>query len=60
MINKKRITELLLKDFPNANIFKFSSRKNDYDGFSLRTGVSISYSDLDNYYNSLEVKEKHD
>lgn len=51
--NKKRITELFLKYFPNAKIYKFTGRSNDYNGFSLRTEFHISYSDLDTYYNSL-------
>lgn len=51
--NKKRINELLLKYFPNTRIFKFTGRKNDYGGFSLRTEINITYSDLDKYYNSL-------
>ena len=51
--NKKRINELLLSYFPNTRIFKFIGRKNDYNGFSLRTEFHISYSDLDTYYNSL-------
>jgi len=34
-------------------ILKFTGRKNDYDGFSLRTEMNITYSDLDEYFNSL-------
>lgn len=51
--NKRRINELLLRCFPNTRIYKFTARKNDYDGFSLRTEIHITYSDLDRYYNSL-------
>lgn len=51
--NKKRINELLLRFFPNARIYKFTGWKNDYKGFSLRTEIHITYSDLDIYYNSL-------
>lgn len=51
--NKKRINELFLRCFPNTRIFKFTGRKNDYNGFSLRTEIHITYSDLDIYYNSL-------
>lgn len=51
--NKKRINELFLKCFPSIRIFKFTGRKNDYNGFSLNTEVHITYSDLDGYYNSL-------
>lgn len=51
--NKKRINELLLRCFPNARIFKFTGTENDYNGFSLRTEIHITYSDLDIYYNSL-------
>lgn len=51
--NKKRINELLLRCFPNTRIFKFTGRKNDYNGFSLRTEIHITYSDLDIYCNSL-------
>lgn len=51
--NKKRIQALLLHCFPNVRIFKFTGRRNDYDGFSLRTEFNVSYSDLENYYKSL-------
>lgn len=51
--NKKRITELFLRCFPNARIYKFSGWRNDYKVFSLRTEIHITYSDLDIYYNSL-------
>ncbi|MDF2880167.1 MAG: hypothetical protein K0R54_724 [Clostridiaceae bacterium] len=49
--NKKRFQELLLSDFPNAVIYKFSGRKNDYNGFSLRIEFNIPYTDLENCYN---------
>jgi hypothetical protein len=51
--NKQLIKELLLENFPNARIYKFSGRKNDHGSFSLCTEVYISYLDLDNYYHSL-------
>lgn len=51
--NKKRINELLLRCFPNIRIFKFTGINNDYNGFSLRMEMHITYSDLDRYFNSL-------
>ena len=51
--NKKRIKELLLKNFPKVSIHSFCGRRNDYGSFSLRVEFYISYSDLDNYYKSL-------
>ena len=54
--NKKRMQELLLTCFPNVRIFKFSGRRNDYNGFSLSTEFNVLYTDLENYYNSLIIK----
>ena len=51
--NKRRINKLFLKCFSGTKIFKFTGRKNDYNGFSLSMEVHITYSDLDRYYNSL-------
>ena len=48
--NRKRIQDLILADFPNANIHGFRSRRNDNKNFAILTKCFVPHSDIANYY----------
>lgn len=48
--NKVRFQQLIMKDFPNARISGFGSRRNDYGTFSMRPEVNIPYGDISELY----------
>ena len=45
--NRKNITNLLKKYFPNVRIFSFNSYRNDFESFSLRCCANIPYTDIE-------------
>ena len=45
--NRKNITNLLKKYFPNVRIFSFNSYRNDFESFSLRCCANVSYTDIE-------------
>lgn len=51
--NKKLITDLITKSFPEAQIREFRSRMNDFDSYSLRFTVYLPYSDIHNMITSV-------
>lgn len=48
--NKRQIQTLFTDVFPNIQFHKFESRRNDYNSFSLRFTVALSYQDIQNLY----------
>lgn len=51
--NKKLITDLITKSFPEAQIREFRSRMNDFNSYSLRFTVYLPYSDIHNMITSV-------
>ena len=45
--NRKNITNLLKKYFPNVRIFSFNSYRNDFESFSLRCCANVPYTDIE-------------
>lgn len=45
--NRKNITNLLKKYFPNVRIFSFNSHRNDFESFSLRCCANVPYTDIE-------------